>query len=135
MTEDDIDAAYRDEARYYRQQELRAIVALWGRPIRNEPRDRRKGWTIYDGHVRNRDEEWTIWRALVCTIAILLARRWSDDAETAWMWRHGKASCWADTRRLAFFDAHDIYGGYEITRVELAPGCRFSVFSDGEMNL
>ena len=33
---------------------------------------------------------------------------------------------------LAHFDARDTYGGYEIWRVQMAPGCRFEVFSDGE---
>ncbi|MBW6524462.1 hypothetical protein KZ810_13215 [Sphingomonas sp. RHCKR47] len=124
--------AWADQWGYDRRQELRAIIALWGPAIRHRPRDSRKGWTIYDGYERNREEEWTVWRALVCTIAILLGRRWGDDAEARWSRRHGRAGVWADTPRLAFFDSRDTYGGYDITRVELAPGCRFSVFSDGE---
>ena len=124
--------AWAEEWRYRRRQELRAIVALWGPAIRHRPRDSRKGWTIYDGYERNREEEWTIWRALVCTVAILFGRRWSDNAEACWSRRHGRAGVWAPTPMLAFFDSRDTYGGYDVTIVKLAPECRFSVFSDGE---
>lgn len=124
--------AYNEWWRYQRRQELRGIVALWGPAIRSRPRDPRKGWTVYDGHERKRDEEWTIWRAIVCTVAILLGRCWSDDAAGRWANRHGRSSCWAPSPNLAWFDARDTYGGYEIQRVQLAPGCRFTVFSDGE---
>lgn len=123
------------ERRYYRRLQLRAIVALWGRPLKTKARDTRKGWTIYDGYTRNRDEEWTVWRAVLCTIAILLRRYWSDDAQHAWAKRHGKNSCWADTPTLAYFDCWPVYGGYNAEIVQLAPGCRFSVFNDGETNL
>lgn len=124
--------AWAAEARYRRRQELRGIVALWGPAIKSPARDRRKGWTIYDGYERTRDEEWTIWKAIVCTIAILLGRHWNDDAAARWSRRHGRNDCWASRPHLAHFDAHDTYGGYEIWRVQLAPGCRFEVFSDGE---
>lgn len=124
--------AYAEEARYRRRQELRGIVALWARPIKSRPRDPRKGWTIYDGYERNRDEEWTLWRALVCTVAILLGRHWSDAAAERWACRHGKSSCWAASPNLAYFDSRSTYGGYDVMVVQLAPGCRFSVFSDGE---
>jgi len=124
--------AYAEEARYHRRQELRGIVALWARPIKSPPRDRRKGWTVYDGHERNRDEEWTVWRAIVCTVAILLGRRWHDDASARWERRNGKSAVWASRPDLAYFDAVTTGCGYDITRVQGAPGCRFSVFSDGE---
>ena len=136
---DDMDAiekgAWREYDRYQRRLELRGIVALWARPIKSKPRDGRKGWTIFDGYIRNRDEAWTIWRAVLCTIAILLRRYWSDDAQHAWAKRHGKSSCWADTPTLAYFDCWTIYGGYNAEVVQLAPGCRVSVFNDGETNL
>ncbi|WP_288935451.1 hypothetical protein [uncultured Sphingomonas sp.] len=124
--------AYADERRYRRRQELRGIVALWAPAIKSPARDRRKGWTIYDGYERCRDEEWTAWQAIVCTIAILLGRRWNDSAAARWSRRHGKSDCWANRPYLAHFDARDTYGGYEIWRVQLAPGCRFEVFNDGE---
>lgn len=127
--------AYADKWRYHRRQELRGIVALWARPIKSPPRDRRKGWTIYDGYIRNRDEEWTVWRAIVCTVAILLGRRWSDAAAARWSRRYGKSDCWADRPYLAHFDAHDTYGGWEIWRVQMAPSYRFEVFSDAEVSL
>lgn len=124
--------AWAAEWRYHRRQELRAIIALWGPAIRHRARDSQKGWTVYDGYERNREEEWTIWRAMLCTIAILLGRRWSDAAEARWARRHRQAGIWAPTPMLAFFDARDNYGGYDVTIVQLAPGCRFSVFNDGE---
>ncbi|SFP62469.1 hypothetical protein [Sphingomonas rubra] len=124
--------AYAEEARYRRRQELRGIVALWAPAIKDRPRDSRKGWTIYDGYVRNRDEEWTLWGAIVCTVAILLGRRWHDQAIKRWEKRYGKSWAWAPTPDLAYFDARSTGSGYDITRVQGAPGCRFSVFSDGE---
>lgn len=124
--------AWAEQARYQRRQELRGIVALWAPAIKSRARDSRKGWTIYDGYERNRDDERTFWRALVCTVAILLGRRWHDAAEQRWVFRHNRAGVWAPRPDLAYFDARDTYGGYEITRVQGAPGCRFQVFDDGE---
>jgi hypothetical protein len=114
------------------RQRWSALKALWGPAIRQRPRDSRKGWTIYDGHERNRDDEWTLWRGVLCTIAILLDRHWSEAAEARWTKRTGKAGSYGDRLNLAYFGCGPTYGGYDAWIVELAPGCRFSVFSDGE---
>ncbi len=108
------------------------MVALGAPAIKSPPRDRRKGRTMYDGYERCRDEDWTVGQAIVCTMAILLGRRWNDAAAARWSRRHGKGDCRASRPYLAHFDAQDTCGGYEIWWGQLAPGCRFEVFSDGE---
>ena len=99
-------------------QRWRAIKALWGEPIKSPAR--RGEWTIFDGYERNRDEEWTGWRAVLATVAILLDRRGSDYRSSV---------------NLAFWDARDTYGGYEIMRLTLSAGMRVEIFSDGEFFL
>lgn len=127
------------------RQRWNSLGAIWGRSIRQRPKDSRVGWTVYDGHERKRDDEWTLWRAILATIAVILDRRHGqrqidrararNDAlrqnprfiDGRWI-DHYSAPSWS----IAFWDAHDTYGGYEIMRITLHPGCRVSIFSDGE---
>lgn len=110
-----------------RRHELKALRALWFIPIRSRPRDSRKGWTIYDGHVSNRDEEWTFWRSLLATVAILFQRRHGQRQVD----RYG----FQPSFDLAYWDSRSTYGGYEIMCLWLYPRCRVSIFSGGEFFL
>lgn len=109
----------------------RALKAMWLAPVKSPPRDSRKGWTIYDGYERNRDDEWTFWRGIRATIGVLLDRHWHDEVEKRHRAKHG-FTCRLD---IAFWDARDIYGGYTIEHIWLYPGCRVSIFNGGETNL
>lgn len=100
------------------RQRWKALKALWGKPIKARPR--RGEWTIYDGYERNRDDEWSLSCALLASIAILINRRGSDYRSSV---------------NLAFWDARDTYGGYEIWRLTLSAGMRVEIFSDGEFFL
>lgn len=111
----------RDVMRERRRELLGALVMLWGPVIRNRPRDARTGWTVYDGHKRARGEEWTIWRAVVATAAILLGRHHNEDV-------HG----WGDSWDMGHWDSRSDGYGWSAMICNLHPRCRVSVFSDGE---
>lgn len=109
-----------------------ALRALWGPAIRNEPRDRRLGWTIYDGHVRARDEEWTLLRALSATVGIVLGLRWGDAEDRRWERRHGQSAVWAPCYDLAFWDSRSDGYGYSSMQLHLRAWFHVEIFSDGE---
>ena len=117
----------RETLREMRLDRFKALKALWLPARRHPPRDRRKGWTVYDGHERARDEEWTFWRSILATVAIVTAR-YHGQAQVD---RHGHQF----GVNVAYFDAFTINGGYTSTIVELFPGCRVAIFEDGETNL
>lgn len=113
-----------EEDRIRRRDRWQALVALWWLPKRQPPRRRSEGWTVHDGHERNRDEEWTLWRALLATVAIVTGR----DHTQRQVDRYGHEDSW----NIAYFGAGATYGGYDVMVVQLYPRCRISIFSDGE---
>ena len=105
----------------------RAFRALWCKPVVDHVRY--DGVTIFRD---NRDDDWTCWGALQATIGVLLDRHWTDRAEARWRRRLGRGSYGL---QLAYWDSRCIYGGYDVMCIWLYPGCRVSIFGDGETNL
>lgn len=116
MTPDDWRAMAWHARRYDDLNRLRALRALWGKPIRSKPRDSRVGWTVYDDHERNRAEEWTFWRALRATVALVLG------------WRgHSYKSV-----SLCYWDCWPVYGGYSGMSLSLH-GWTVEIVDEGEI--
>lgn len=99
-----------------------ALKAMWCKPV---TRQKFTGVRTIAG----RGEDWTFWRGVKATVAIVLDRRWSDDLEARHRAKRGGRS-YGDT--VAFWDAHDTYHGHECMIVQLYPGCRVELFSDGD---
>lgn len=115
---------------YVREQRWAALRMLWGRPIKSKPRDRQKGWTIYDGHVRNRDEDWTVWRGIAATVALIINRRQGQRQVDQHRSRTGKL--YVPSFDLGYWDNR--YDGYGCSYgcLRLYPGWRVEVASEGE---
>jgi hypothetical protein len=124
-------------------QRLKALAMLWGPAVPARPIGSwRRGWSIYDGHVTARGEEWTFGRALRATIGILLFRVWGEiDAEGD---RQRCARIREQTGRRVFhdlgldlghWDYRDEYGGWSCMMLQLYRGCRVEIFSDGDSSL
>jgi hypothetical protein len=97
-----------------------ALRMLWGPVIRHRARDARKGWTVYDGHERDRGEEWTFWRAIIATVAILISRRHRDKDFPSDSWD------------LGYWDSHSDGYGYSFGYLHLWRGARVEIGRDGE---
>lgn len=123
MTKRDWSDLRKEQRKWNRVERWRALKALWMPPVTST--GYRGRTSVHDG----RGEEWTIVTALCATIAIILNRHWTDDAERRHRAKRGRFICGRD---MAFWDARDVYGGYEIMRAWLYPGFRISIFSDGE---
>ncbi|MEE8610132.1 MAG: hypothetical protein V3V60_08455 [Sphingomonas aquatilis] len=104
---------------YDREQRWAALRMLWGRPIIDVWSTRRRTDGVID-YERNRGEEWTLWRALVATIALILDRRH----------RGGNYMASVD---LGFWDSRADGSGYSYGYLHLYPGWRVEVGTDGEM--
>lgn len=121
MSEADDAAMYADECRRRLLDRIDALRMLWGPAIRNRPW-KQKDWTVYDGYMRHRGEEWTFWRGVGATVAIIL-NRYHGDA-------HGRC---LDSLDLGHWDASTAGNGYSSAMVcWLFPRCRFQIFSDGD---
>lgn len=115
LTDEDYAQIFKAEEDHHKAQCIRALRAIWLRPV------------IYchngNGPARPtyrdaQDEEWTLWRAIKVTAAILLDRR-NTKGEM-------------DSYGVAYWDALPTYGGYTVDVVWLYPGLTYSVFNDGE---
>lgn len=124
MTPNDYEEIWREQRRADRYHRWRAFCALWLPPVTED---------VGRGKIYTRDsqgDDWTFWRAVQASIGLMLDRRWTDRAEDGHKTRTGaRYVCGHD---MAFWDAHDTYGGYDVMVLWLYPGCRVSVFSDGE---
>lgn len=102
----------------------RALLALWCEPVTY------KHW---NGQPRTRDgrgDDWTWWRSVLATVAVVVNRRWCDRAQERYRAKHkGRHAFGSD---LAFWDARGTYGGWECMCLWLYPGLRMSIFSDGD---
>lgn len=108
------------------RQRVKAIRAMWGNPIKSGPRSAKKGWTIYDGHERNRDDDWTFWRGVRATVGCLfnISPR-LDPATGNWV------RFW-DSYSIAYWDSGPTYGGYTVERLNLHGWFGVELFNDGE---
>lgn len=111
----------------YRREHARdrwkALKALWGKPTRSTSTSQ------YVDLARDKGDDWTIWRAICASIGVILDRNWCDVDEERLIAKQGSRAYGLD---MAYFDARSVYGGYEVTVLWLYPGCRVSIFSDGE---
>lgn len=110
----------------------RALRAIWCKPVLADD------W--YDKTIKRdaRGDDWTLGRAVKATIGILLNRRWTDKVKRKAEEKRKKSlrKSWGFYGYgMAFWDNHRTYGGYAVMVVWLYPGCRVSIFSDGECNL
>lgn len=136
--------------KHERLDELKALATIWGYCIPNRPRDPRKGWTVFDGMQSDRGGDWTFLRAVKATIAILLGRRYRDShRERDWArWKARRAnprfiaSQWIHPEihmpisvEMAHWDYRGAPGGWSSMVLYLHPGCRVSIFSDGDSSL
>jgi len=130
MTEAQDAAMCRDLMRYDRLQRWRALRMLWGPAIRNRAKDSRKGWTVYDGHVRHRGDDWTLWRAVRSSVAILANRMHGQAQIDRHRSRTGKL--YIPSHDMGHWDSHSDGYGYSSMCLQLYPACRIEIFSDGE---
>lgn len=100
----------------------KALKAIWGKPVPARYPSQ------YVGNERARGDDWTPWRAICATVAVVLNRNWTDKVEQRWRARHG----FAGGIDMAYWDARSVYGGYTGMICWLYPRCRISIFSDGE---
>lgn len=100
----------------------KALKAIWGKPVPARYPSQ------YVSNERARGDDWTPWRAICATVAIVLNRNWTDKVEQRWRARHG----FAGGIDVAYWDARSVYGGYTGMICWLYPRCRISIFSDGE---
>lgn len=100
----------------------KAVKAIWGKPVPARYKSQ------YVSNERARGGDWTPWRAICATVAIVLNRNWTDKVEHRWRARYGYAS----GIDMAYWDARSVYGGYTGMICWLYPRCRVSIFSDGE---
>lgn len=126
LTPDDWREIWWGEVCHERLMRWRALKALWLPPVKCRPRDRRKGWTIYDGYERNRDEEWTFCRGVRASIGLVLGLRPRLDPKT------GNYRTWSSSVSVAYWDSGPTYGGYSVEVLNLHPWCRVDLFNDGE---
>ncbi|UYY60132.1 hypothetical protein [Sphingomonas sp. S2-65] len=115
---------------YDRQQRWAAFRMLWGPAIKDRPLDCRKGWTVYDGYVRQRGEEWTFWRALVASGSLLINRRHTQRQVDRHIARTGRS--YIPSLELGFWDSRSDGYGYSYAYLHLYPWGRISVGTDGE---
>ena len=108
-----------DMRAYDREQRWAALRMLWGRPIVDvvSPRNRTDGVIDYE---RNRLEEWTLWRGIIATVALILNRR-------------HRGSGYVSSVDLGFWDSRVDGYGYSYGYLNLYPGWRVEVATDGEM--
>lgn len=99
-------------AQHRDQMRIRSIAALWGKPI--------SSWR--GGTQRGRTEYWTFWRAVRCTIGLILGLDGPQDGP-------------AFGEPLAYFDSWPIYGGWNVEVVELRGWFGAGVYNDGETSL
>ena len=114
LTQDEWDQITDDLTRHDKEQRVKALRALWFRPVVGRVRP--------DGvvdHIACRDEDWTFWRAIKVSIAILANRQ-------------VKGERYQTSYQMAYWDAFKTYGGYTVDLVWLYPGFRYSIFNDGE---
>lgn len=137
------------EWKYSRVLELKALAALWGPAVPHRARNCRKGWNVYDGHVSNRDEEWTFFRAVWATGAIITRRCWGqrqiDRARERFERRKNNLrwdgerweywSAYPSGRQMSYWDSWGGASSYGHYAIELYPGCRISIYHDGESGL
>lgn len=129
LTPDDYRQLAWEIEREYARQRFKAIRAMWGAPVKSRPARAAKGWTIYDGYVRNRDDDWTFWRGIRATIGCLLGITPRLDPATGnWV------RSWLSLS-MAYWDAHSTYGGYTIERLQLHGWFGVELFNDGEFFL
>lgn len=111
----------RQWVRVKRQRELRAAVQhVWA-----------KG---------QRDEEWTLRRAIMATIACYLGREWGDTHAHRWRDRHPIANragervrpLYVPSTPLCYWNSHSDGYGYSFEYLSLHPGLRVSLDHDGE---
>lgn len=124
MTDQDHKDLYRELRRLDRYHRWRALKALWLPPVKED---------VGRGKQRTRDardDDWTFWRAVLATVGLVFDRHWTDKAEDRHKARTGKR--YVESYDMAYWDAHDTYGGYDVMVLWLYPGCRVSIFSDGE---
>lgn len=117
---------------YDREQRWAALRMLWGRPIVNLWSTQRRTDGVID-FVRNRDEEWTLWRGIVATVALILNRRHGQREVERHRATTGRL--YIPHHDLGFWDSRADSGGYSFGYLHLYPGCRVEVGSDGESSL
>lgn len=102
---------------YDREQRWAALRMLWGPPIVDAWSTRRRtdGVTDYE---RNRGEEWTLWRSIVASVALILDRQ-------------HRGSGYTSSVDLGFWDSRADGYGYSYGYLHLYPGCRVEVGTDG----
>lgn len=106
----------------------KAIAMLWWPQVPNRRNGGwQRGWSVYDGYVSGRGEEWSLWRALLATLAIILGRFWRDSDEQRLGFR-----CGLD---LGHWDYGRTYGGWDCMVLNLYPRCRVTIESDGDWEL
>lgn len=129
LTEEEDAQLAADYRHHDRSERFKALCMLWGPAIVNEgaTRGRRDGVTVYS---RDRGEEWTFFRAIRASVALILNRRWSQDQVDWHEKRTGRT--WAESFDLGYWDAASDGYGYNNGYLNLYHGWRVEVGSDGE---
>jgi len=108
---------------------LKALRMLWGPAIVDEASTRWRRDGVVD-YIRNRGEDWTVWRAIVASLALIMNRRHRQRHVDRHQARTG--SCCIPSVDLGFWDSRSDGYGYSFGHLELYPRWRVEVGSDGE---
>lgn len=130
MTADDWRWLSWEQDKFMLAQRWKALKTLWGPPVIDERSTGRRTDGVTD-YTANRDGNWTVWRAVCATVGVVLGRYWHAQVEARYRAKYG----YARSSDMAYWDSHPVYGGYTVDCLWLYPGCRVSIFNDGETNL
>lgn len=129
MTEAQDAAMYRESCREDRRQRVGALAMLWGPPIVDQASTRRRTDGVVD-YSRRRQKEWTLWRGILATVAIVLNRR--HGRRQAVLQKRRSGSSYVASLDLGYWSARSDGYGYSAMLCWLYPGVRVEIISDGE---
>ena len=107
-----------------RRHRFKALKALWGH------RGPKVWYSGCEGNSAGKGDDWTFWRAVRMSLALIFGRQWGQVDEDAYERQTGRRFC--KSFNMCFWDNGPTYGGYTVMVGRLCPGLRCEIFHDGE---